>query len=80
MASKTRDDRVIALVPCPRCGARKGEPCKNPVPHQMRRVEHGHWHDTLEDRRAQPVRPHSERRALWVMAKHDPNATTSRTE
>jgi len=61
MASKTRDARVIAAVACPTCGARAGEPCRNPVPHQTIRGP--------EDRRAQPVRPHIERRAEWVATK-----------
>jgi hypothetical protein len=73
MASRTRDTRVITTVPCPRCGAHKGQACRNPVPHQTRIwcAKHQRWHDCPEDRRAQPVRPHSERRALWVMYKHD---------
>lgn len=58
MASKTRDDRIVAAVACPRCGAAVGEPCRNPVPHQ-------NWRGP-EDRRAQPSRPHNERRAEWV--------------
>lgn len=58
MASKTRDDRVIAAVACPTCGARAGERCRNPVPHQA-------WRGPV-DRRAQPLRPHIERRAEWV--------------
>jgi hypothetical protein len=61
MASRTRDERVVAAVPCPRCGARAGEACHNPVPHQTWRGQ--------QDRRAQPLRPHSERRAAWVQSK-----------
>lgn len=61
MASSTRDTRVVAAVACPRCGARAGEVCRNPVPHDRRRG--------AEDRRAQPARPHSERRAAWTGAR-----------
>jgi len=61
MASKTRDARVIAAVGCPLCGAVVAEPCRNPIPHQRQRGP--------EDRRAQPMRPHIERRAEWVRAK-----------
>jgi hypothetical protein len=57
MASRTRDQRVIAAVPCPRCGAARGQPCRNPVPHDAGRG--------LEDRRAQPQRTHPERRIDW---------------
>lgn len=53
-----RDHRVIAAVACPRCGAQAGEPCRNPVQHQR--------HRGPQDHRAQPTRPHSERRAAWV--------------
>jgi len=65
MASKTRDSRVIAAVACPLCGARAGEPCRNPVPHQRQRGP--------IDRRPQPTRPHIERRAEWVRLKHEEN-------
>lgn len=37
MASNTRDERVIAAVPCPTCKAAAGTPCQNPVPHQTHR-------------------------------------------
>jgi len=57
MASSTRDARVIAAVPCPRCGAAVGQPCRNPVPHQAARGP--------VDKRAQPMRTHSERRLEW---------------
>jgi hypothetical protein len=57
MASSTREARVIAAVPCPLCGVPAGTPCRNPVPHQVARGP--------EDRRAQPVRAHAERRELW---------------
>jgi hypothetical protein len=63
MASRTRDARVISAVPCPRCGVPAGTPCRNPVPHQAVRGP--------EDRRQQPIRPHSERRALWVEGKRE---------
>ena len=62
MASKTRDARVIAAVACPECGAQIGQPCRNPIPHQTMRG--------LEDRRAQPLRPHIERRAEWLRTKN----------
>lgn len=58
MASKHRDEKVIASVPCPECGALAGEPCRNPVPHQRQRGP--------QDRRAQPMRPHTSRRVAWV--------------
>ncbi len=61
MASSTRDQRVVAAVACPRCGAPVGSPCRNPVAHQAARGP--------EDRRAQPVRVHSERRVVWQDAK-----------
>ena len=56
MASKTRDIRVIVVVPCPKCGARAGELCRNPA-----RGLDG----------PQPSRPHSQRRAAWVRFKMD---------
>lgn len=56
-----RDRAVIAAVACPRCRAKPGEPCRNPVRHQSNRGP--------EDRRQQPTRPHSERRAAWSDAK-----------
>lgn len=56
-----RDRAVIAAVACPRCHAKPGEPCRNPVAHQNNRG--------LEDRRQQPIRPHNERRAAWSDAK-----------
>lgn len=52
-----RDRKVIAAAGCPRCGAPAGTPCRNPIPHQA--------HRGTEDRRAQPIRPHSERRVIW---------------
>lgn len=52
-----RDQKVIAAVACPRCGAAAGQPCRNPIPHDAQRGR--------EDHRAQPIRPHSERRVLW---------------
>jgi hypothetical protein len=57
LASKTRDERVTAAVACPRCGARRGEPCRNPVPHDAARGP--------QDYRPQPQRPHQERRRAW---------------
>lgn len=56
-----RGMKVIAAVPCPRCGARPGERCRNPVAHQNNRGP--------DDRREQPIRPHNERRAAWSDAK-----------
>lgn len=56
-----RDMRVIANADCPRCGAPAGQACRNPVPHDARA-------GTL-DKRRQPTRPHSERRAAWSAAK-----------
>lgn len=47
----------------PRCGAAAGAPCRNPVQHDARRGP--------EDRRAQPVRVHSERRVVWQAARRD---------
>lgn len=61
LASKTRDARVIAAVACPVCKAGPGDGCRNPVPHQP-------WRGPV-DRRPQPVRPHSARRAAWVASK-----------
>lgn len=61
MASNIRDRRCIDEAACPRCGARAGEPCRNPVRHQA--------HRGTEDRRNQPSRPHSERRAAWSAVK-----------
>jgi len=61
MASHTRDERVIAAVACPRCGATVGEACRNPIPHHAIRGP--------QDRRRQPERPHNERRSEWVSAK-----------
>lgn len=61
MASKTRDDRVIVAVACPRCAAPAGQPCRNPIAHQTARGP--------QDRRAQPIRPHVERRVAWIDAK-----------
>jgi len=52
-----RDRRVIDEVACPRYGAPPGVPCRNPIPHQA-------WRGA-EDHRAQPIRPHSERRVVW---------------
>ena len=57
MASRTRDLRVIAAVPCPKCGAAIGQPCRNPVPHDAQRGP--------VDHRAQPQRTHPERRLDW---------------
>ena len=61
MASKHRDEKIIAAVPCPLCGAGTGERCRNPIPHQQRRGP--------EDRRPQPARSHNERRLAWVDSK-----------
>lgn len=58
MASRTRDQRIVAAVPCPLCGAVAGQPCRNPVPHQQQRGP--------KDRRRQPMRPHTARRVAWV--------------
>ena len=52
-----RDAKVIATVACPRCGAAIGQPCRNPIAHDARRGP--------DDHRAQPIRPHSERRVIW---------------
>lgn len=57
MASRTREQRILAAVACPRCGARVGERCRNPIRYQTMRGP--------EDRRAQPLRCHTERRLLW---------------
>ncbi len=59
-----RDEKVIASVSCPECGVKAGQPCRNPVPHQA--------HRGPEDHRAQPVRPHAARRALWLEWKRGP--------
>jgi len=61
MASRHRAEKIIAVIACPRCGAKIGEPWRNPVPHQSARGP--------EDRRAQPMRPHNERRLAWVESK-----------
>lgn len=53
-----RDARIIAQSVCPRCHAPAGTPCRNPVEHQA-------WRGA-EDHRAQPTRPHNERKAEWV--------------
>jgi hypothetical protein len=57
VASRTREERIVAAVVCPRCGARIGEPCRNPVTHQR--------HRGPEDYRLQPKRCHTERRQEW---------------
>lgn len=57
MASRTQDTRVVNSVPYPRCHAGIGERCRNPWAHQQGRGP--------EDRRAQPERPHAERRQAW---------------
>ena len=62
MASPHRDAKIIAAVPCPECGARMGEPCRNPIAHQPARGP--------QDRRPQPLRPHNPRRLAWVESKH----------
>lgn len=61
MASRTRDARIIAAVPCPVCGAGVGVRCRNPVPHDVNRGP--------VDRRKQPRSLHKERRAEWVASK-----------
>ena len=58
MPTDTRDRRVVAAVPCPRCGAGVGEPCRNPIPHQQVRGP--------ADHRPQPARTHAERRQDWL--------------
>ena len=58
MASRTRDARVVEAVACEACGAARGAPCRNPIRHDARRGS--------EDRRAQPHRPHDERRQAWA--------------
>ena len=57
MASDNRETKVMMTTECPRCGAKPGERCRNPVPHDTTRG--------IEDRRAQPQRCHSERRVVW---------------
>jgi hypothetical protein len=52
-----RNERIVAAVMCPRCGARPGEPCRNPVAHQA--------HRGPEDRREQPSGIHAERRTRY---------------
>lgn len=61
MASKHREENIVAALACPHCHAQAGERCRNPVSHQTERGP--------EDRRAQPLRCHAERRAAWEEGK-----------
>ena len=59
MASKHREQQIIAAVACPRCGAARGDPC---------RVVSGRAEGlTAMTRTAQGLRPvvHGERRHTW---------------
>lgn len=69
MASKSRDERIIASVACPICGASIGEKCKNPIPHQQ-------YRGTI-DLRKQPMHPHKERRDVWVRYKQEHDYDTN---
>ena len=73
--AKSRERRVVESTPCPRCGAAPGQPCANPIPESE--SKYGRVAPELDapgrralragysDRRAQPARPHQERRAAW---------------
>ncbi len=73
--AKSRDRRVVATTPCPLCGVTAGAPCRNPIPESESKYARVAPADDrpgrralnpdYADRRAQPARPHSERRAAW---------------
>jgi hypothetical protein len=57
-----REERIIATTPCPACGARLGEKCREgTAPHDASRG--------VEDLRPWLQRVHRERRAAWAAGK-----------